>query len=228
MIRTEKANGRQRNRPLKDYTGQRWGRLTAVAFLERDPKWASHKWRFVCDCGGSIETGIKNVTSGHTASCGCLFRETMSARNVTHGLSQKMRSEYKIWKGMRQRCLNPSNQDYADYGGRGIRISSAWDDFSVFAADMGPRHSGATLDRIDVNGDYVPENCRWATALDQANNKRTNRVIECNGRAQTLQQWCREFGAERSKVRYRLSRGMPLMEALTMGDLRRVGTSSNT
>jgi hypothetical protein len=124
---------------------------------------------------------------------------------------------------MRGRCNNPSDSDFADYGGRGIKVCDAWADFAVFLADIGPRPEGYTLDRIDVNGGYSPKNCRWASATQQANNKRSNRTIEMDGVEKTLQQWCSEYGQAHSKVRYRLSRGMSLEDALKPGDFRKRG-----
>lgn len=222
FIATEKLEGRKRNRSIKDYSGMRWGRLTAVALALRSET-RDHKWRFACDCGGEIVTNIKLVKAGKTSSCGCLFREMMAARNTTHGLSSVHQDEYRIWKNMRARCQSPTNKSFPDYGGRGIAVCERWQDFANFIADMGPRPSGASLDRVDVNSGYGPENCRWVGAVEQANNKRNNRVIEWGGVAKTLQQWCAEYGVEPSKVRYRLSQGMTLEAALTSGDLRRNG-----
>lgn len=219
-IKTEKAEGRVRNRPVKDYTGQRWGRLVALSLEAREPKWNDHRWRFRCDCGAETVAGIKQVKQGHTTSCGCAFRDLLAERNTKHGLSRSNPREYRSWKDMRGRCNNPNDSDFADYGGRGIRVCERWDDFAAFLSDLGPRPDGHTLDRIDVDGNYEPGNCRWADAGQQANNKRSNVVLEMDGRTQTLTAWCREFGIDRTKVRYRLSRGMTLKEALQPGDLR--------
>lgn len=220
-IDTEKAEGRVRNRPLKDYCGQRFGRLTALSLSERDAsKENNHLWLFRCDCGNEKLARIKLVRGGKTRSCGCLAREAVVSRNTTHGLTKENAAEYRSWKDMRSRCNNPRDSDFADYGGRGISVCDAWADFSAFLADMGPRPEHHTLDRIDVNAGYSPANCRWAGAVQQANNKRSNRFIEMDGRSQTLQQWCAEYGTDHSKVRYRLSRGMELRDALQPGDLR--------
>lgn len=151
-------------------------------------------------------------------------RAALIRRNTTHGLSQVHRREYRTWKDMRARCNCQTRPDYYLYGERGIRVCERWNDFAAFFADMGPRPHGHTLDRIDTNGHYEPGNCRWATATVQANNKRTNHVLEIDGQAKTLQQWCRVYGVDHSKVRYRLKVGMPPKVALTAGDLRRVGS----
>jgi hypothetical protein len=121
---------------------------------------------------------------------------------------------------MRSRCNNPNNTDYAHYGARGIRVCSRWDDFAKFFADMGDRPRGLTLDRIDVHGDYRPDNCRWASRLAQANNRRSNRVIEIDGVSRTLQQWCDVLGVEQSRVSHRLARGMPPTKAFSTSDFR--------
>lgn len=122
---------------------------------------------------------------------------------------------------MRARCFNPQNQDYKDYGARGITVCERWMDFANFHADMGERPAGLTIDRIDVNGNYEPRNCRWADLTAQANNKRNNRTVEWNGVCKTLMQWSREIGIDRSKVRYRLDQGWPVEKAFARQDFRR-------
>lgn len=217
---TQKAPGRLRNRPLKDYSGERFGRLTAVSLVERELEQNNHLWRFLCDCGTVKDLRIKAVRSGNTSSCGCLAKETITARNSTHGLSQANRREYRSWKDMRGRCHNPNDSDFANYGERGIVIAPEWDDFAQFLADMGKRPDGMTLDRIDVNGDYTPANCRWASSQVQANNKRNNHSIEWDEQTQTLQAWCDQYQIDPSKARYRLSRGWPLERVFSAGDFR--------
>jgi hypothetical protein len=220
-IKTNKIAGRQRNRPLMDYTGRRFGRLVALRLIKRDAKWNDHKWLFECDCGEERVISIKSVRSGHTSSCGCLFSENLVERNTTHGLSKKHRSEYRSWKDMRMRCNNPNDSDYANYGERGISVCERWNSFSAFYDDLGSCPKGLTLDRIDVNGDYEPLNCQWATRGAQARNKRNNRLITINTETKTLQEWCRHFGVEHSKVRYRLNQGWPVEKAFSLEDFRR-------
>lgn len=221
FIVTDIAPGRTRNRPLKDYSGQPFGRLTAVRLVERDPKRNNHLWLFHCACGTEKAIPIRYVTTGHTSSCGCLHRELLAAQSTTHGLSRTQARTYRTWKDMRGRCLNPGDSDFDNYGGRGIGICEAWNDFAVFFADMGARPPAMTLDRIEVDGDYTPSNCRWATVQMQANNKRSNYMVEVNGVTQTLQQWCDEFGLERTKVAYRLAQGWPVEKAFSNQDFRK-------
>lgn len=117
---------------------------------------------------------------------------------------------------MRQRCLNPQSRDYTRYGGRGIRICDRWNDFALFLDDMGCRPSpDHSLDRIDNNGDYCPENCRWATDIEQANNKRINKYYEHDGRILTMKQWADEYGINYQALVDRLEKGMSISEALT-------------
>lgn len=219
LIKTEKPAGRIRNRPIKDYTGKTFHRLTAVRLIERDPIWNAHKWLFKCDCGNQTVVSIKSVRRGNTKSCGCLHAEGLRRRNTTHGLSD--RPEYKVWKDMRSRCCNPRNKEYPNYGGRGITTCRRWNSFACFYDDMGSSPPETTIDRRDVNGNYEPENCWWAPADAQANNKRTTVRFTIGGETKSLAQWSRQFGIGRAKVAYRLKIGMSPEDALTAGDLRR-------
>lgn len=226
MIKTEKLTGRIRNRPLKDYAGQRFGRLIALELVERRES-GSPIWRFVCDCGKTKEAVVKNVAGGHVQSCGCLAREKLVARNTTHGFSHKHQSTYRSWKDMRGRCYNENDSDFSDYGGRGITVCERWSEFAEFIADMGPRPKGKTLDRIDVNGNYEPENCRWADAKTQANNKRSNHLIEYHGETRTLMQWCDKFAIDPAKVRYRIKAGWAIDRIFQQEDGRLNGKNAS-
>ncbi len=130
-----------------------------------------------CQCGDEIVVVIERLVSGNTTSCGCEQRRRAKLCSTTHGHTQfrSRTSTYGIWRGMKSRCQNPNTENYYLYGGRGIAVCARWQEFNNFLADMGARPNGLTLDRIDVNGNYEPGNCRWATVTDQNNNRRNSR-----------------------------------------------------
>jgi len=138
-------------------------------------------------------------------------REALILRNTTHGLSQdengKTTRMYGIWSRMKQRCNCKTCNDYAIYGGRGIKVCNEWNDYAVFHswAMSNGYDDTLTIERVDVNGDYCPENCKWITREEQARNKRNNRRITYNGETKILQEWARTIGIEHSLLRYRLA-----------------------
>jgi hypothetical protein len=137
-------------------------------------------WECLCDCGGESRTTSNNLVSGKTLSCGCLMRKTASKnaikRNTIHGHNRSgtgnQTRTWNSWSSMLKRCRNPKNTNYPNYGGRGISVCDRWSEYVNFLADMGERPEGKTLDRINVNGNYEPSNCRWATLSEQQKNKR--------------------------------------------------------
>lgn len=189
--------------------GQRFGRLVAV---RRGPN--SHRrvtWHFRCDCGEETIARSDHVRAGLTKSCGCLKRE--SGFFGTHGM--KGTRIYRIWCSMWQRCTNPNEPSFKNYGGRGITVAPEWWEFERFLADMGePPSSGHSIDRIDNNAGYCKANCRWATPIVQANNRRNVRILEAFGERRSIAQWARAFGLRRTTLHMRLSRGASLEEAL--------------
>lgn len=148
--------------------GAKYGSLVALRFSRKN-KSRNAYWIFLCSCGMEKEILVQNVKSGKTKSCGCLLKENNTRE--THGLSKS--NTYSSWVDMKTRCYNNKNKSYPMYGGRGIIVCDRWlDSFDNFLDDLGLKPDGCSLDRIDVNSNYTPENCRWTTHQIQAHNRR--------------------------------------------------------
>lgn len=196
-----------------DLTGQRFGKLVVI---EQAGKIGNHiAWICKCDCG-NITKAISgnNLKKGHVKSCGCLYRKydvidkvEMQAETCAKPYSKRL---YSIWASMKSRCYNEKCTNYEHYGARGITVCDEWlHDFQSFYdwAMANGYADNLSIDRENVNGDYCPENCRWATLKEQANNTRKNIVITHNGRTQTLSMWAEELGIDYHKLLMRIKRG---------------------
>lgn len=182
---------------FKNLIGLRFNKWTVLRVGENKGKGTGASWVCICDCG-TIRTVRGDVLRlGYSRNCGCV-RKVNRIKSVTkHGLlaHKKYTYEYGVWVGMRRRCRNPKDKSYNNYGGRGIIICPQWSSFKIFLDDMGIAPSkNYSLDRINNNGNYEPNNCRWATQLQQALNRRSNVIIQHNGESKVLKEWLTYFG----------------------------------
>lgn len=174
-------------------------------------------WLCECNCKDHTRKIVRHssLTSGNSKSCGCLSAEEASKRVGTHGMSGTRL--HNIWKSMKERCYNSNHDQYKDYGGRGITICSEWkNDFLCFynwAISNGYKDN-LTIDRINNDGNYCPENCKWSTRKEQGNNQRTNHLLTYNNKTQTMAQWAEEIGLNPRTLQTRISRGWNVQDAL--------------
>lgn len=201
----------------KDLSGMAFGRWTVLGESGRTAS-GSILWQCRCSCGTEKAVFGPNLTRGLSTSCGCYSREATAARSVTHG--QIHTPLYKSWADMIGRTTNTANTEFHNYGGRGITVHPEWRrSFEAFARDMGSAHrEGLSLERIDVNGPYSPENCTWATRKQQARNKRNTVRVTFRGVEKPLIEWCELLGLNYRTAYYRLHRhNWPVDRALTKG-----------
>lgn len=184
-----------------DLTGKIYARLTVVSRAENAGKEA--RWNCICECGGSATVYGISLKSGDTKSCGCLAREVTSKRTKTHGMFGT--PEWNAWASMKARCSQPSHANYSGYGARGIGVCKEWaESFDAFYKSMGPKPSpDHQLDRIDNDGNYEPENCRWATRLVNMQNRRVTKRYA----GLTLRQWADKTGISYDTLKTRARRG---------------------
>lgn len=188
-----------------DLSLQVFSKLLAIAPTELG-KSNRVKWLCVCHCGNVVIRNGIDIKKPGPHSCGC------TRTGVKHGASTT--KEFKAWDSMIHRCTRKTNKRFPDYGGRGITIYEPWlTSFETFYQDMGHCPDGYSLDRIDNNGNYCPENCRWASKYEQANNKRTNKTITYKDETRTITQWARELNIRPETLRIRINRWRPIERA---------------
>jgi hypothetical protein len=200
---------------FRDLSGERFGRLLV---LQKNGYNKHHQlyWLCECDCGNRKNVLGCVLSRGDTNSCGCLVKESIAKVNYRHGMTKT--PIYGLWHAMIQRCYDKNCDVYYRYGGRGINVCNKWQTFEGFYEDMGDKPKGKSLERLDNDGDYCPENVVWADAKAQANNKRSNVILEHNGKKQTMQQWCDELDLKIGTVWARLNvYGYSVAKALTPG-----------
>ena len=198
---------------FEDLTGQRFGRLVAVARC--GAKRGSALWLCKCDCGNDCKVTHRELKTGDTRSCGCIRKERNNG--TKHG--KRYEKLYGVWIGIKQRCFNPKSASYKDYGGRGISICKEWEvNFMTFYewAHSNGYKQGLTIERIDVNGNYCPENCTWISAEKQNINKRRTVYITFKGKTQTMRAWSEELGIPYGRIQSRKLNGWSDEDTLTI------------
>ncbi len=197
----------------EDLTGRRYGRLVVIGRSKERGNCNQVRWDCICDCGNTHSASTQSLSGGHTKSCGCFNRE----RHTKHGESRSDNKLYRAWSRIRERCNSPSYYHFKDYGGRGIKVCDEWEEsyqaFRDWAVANGYKE-GLSIDRIDVNGNYEPSNCRWVTLAEQQRNKRTTKYITYMGETKSVPEWCDIYNLDQGNVRRRLLNGWNPEECL--------------
>lgn len=216
---------------LIDLAGIRFGKLIVVQYIRKN-KFGVLYWLCKCDCGNSKTTRGSNLRDGLTKSCGCIQKKMASdlcrKLRLKHGHSMvvKRTRTYESWISMISRCNNNNHKYYHCYGGRGIKVCERWNRFENFLEDMKESPPRFQIDRIDNNGDYCKENCRWVTSKVNNRNRRNNRLIIFNGKTQCLSAWAEEYNISDATLRARISKfNWTIKDALTIpvGARREIG-----
>jgi hypothetical protein len=212
---------------IEEEIGKQYGRLTILSVAEKVEyyyKWKTHQYLMncQCECGNTTVVNLNSLRQNRSKSCGCYNSEISRKTFTTHGLAMKdgkKTPEYTTWLKMKQRCHTKTDKSYPGYGGRGITVCDRWKDkengFKWFLEDMGEKPSAEySIERVDVNGNYCPENCKWILKIDQPKNTRKTQ-IEYKGEIKCLADWCKELGLEYSVMRHRVyDLGISLEESM--------------
>lgn len=209
----KRSGGGYFNPLLKDITGLKFGKLRVIKFSGHN-KHGQALWEVICECGNTRLIDGSVLRRGDRKSCGCFRATSTSERMTTHG--QSGTREYRAWAKLKSRCTNKNASGYDRYGGRGIRVCKRWrTSFQNFFDDMGKCPSGKSIERVKNHLGYYPGNCRWATPVEQSNNRRSNRYIVFRGQTKTLAEWCRFVSLNYKMVFHRLSIGWSISRALS-------------
>ena len=211
------------NKRANEEIGKKYNHWTILKKVESN-KYGQPKWLCMCDCGNLKKLYLPRIKNGYSKSCGCYRTEFLAKKNSKHGMSNSR--IYKIWNGMKRRCYTKTNTMYKHYGNRGIKLCDEWLDkengfinFYNWAIKNGYQDN-LSIDRIDVNGNYEPYNCRWVTQKVQSNNTRRNVYITYNGETHTLKEWSDLLKLNYKMVFNRYQKGFSLQETFYNGDLR--------
>lgn len=200
-----------------DLTGQMYGKLLVIRRLGKIVNKVMYECK--CECGNIKSISHSDLRSNRTKSCGCYKKQLLIEKNTTHGLSVKNGKPirlFRIWSNIKTRTMNPKSPQYIDYGGRGIKLDRTWLNFEIFYkwSMTNGYEENLSIDRINVNGDYTPNNCRWADVKTQANNRRNNINITLGHSTKTLTQWCDTFNLNYRTVQDRIKRNWSIETAL--------------
>ena len=191
---------------LENLKGKKFNKLQVIERVIKENNKQTY-WKCICECGDTTIVTSAHLKNGHTKSCGCLQKEVVKNMMTTHNLTHT--KLFKVWRGIIDRTLYPSNKKYKNYGGRGITICCEWlNDFKVFydwAINNGYKE-GLTIDRIDVNGNYEPNNCRWVNWKTQQNNRRNNHYITYNNETHTMKEWSELLGINYATLSMRINK----------------------
>lgn len=212
-IKKPKDNSKQR-----EHIGEKYNKLEIIGYIEpQDRKNVTYNYLCKCDCGNVIPANISKLKNGHTKSCGCNKEQVKEMiGNLNRKYKYPNKRLYSIFKLMHRRCTDPNDIRYSSYGGRGIKICKEWEDYDAFSewALNNGYNSELTIDRIDVNGDYEPKNCRWITNQKQQNNRRNCHYIEYNGETHTVTEWARILNIPIGKFRWHIQHGKTIQQTL--------------
>lgn len=207
---------------MMNIAGKKYGRLTAIAPISSK---SGIKWVCQCDCGNVVQVFQSNLLRGTSRSCGCFQKEGLAERNAARktALGESNTRLYKVWKSMKRRCYGKNYDYYNSYGGRGVSVCEAWQNYITFrnwalahGYDESAEKGKCTLDRIDVNGNYDPDNCRFITMKEQADNRRTTKHIEYNGEIHNIKEWSDIYSIPSNVLAYRVKAGWNFKDAISI------------